>query len=291
VLDHLANMKQERPDDYRAFWGQFGMVVKEGLASDPEQRERLLPLLVFSSSADGEKPTDLAGYVERMGTDQESIYYLTGERRDLLEDSPHAEGLRAAGREILYLTDPIDEFVVGAIGEYEGHRLRSAALAEAEGGRGPEATAADGERDGDAAAASTVASPEAEDGSLEALRQALYRRLQDEVRAVRLSERLTTSAARLVGGESDLSPRLERILRQAQGEAAVPRSKRTLEINPDHEIARRLARRVAAGAPDNELDLAARLLLDYARLAEGTEIDDPSGLRQRLGELLLKSLA
>jgi molecular chaperone HtpG len=84
---------------------------------------------------------------------------------------------------------------------------------------------------------------------------------------------------------------MERLLRHTQGEAAVPRSKRTLEINPDHEIARRLARRVAAGARDDELDLEARLLLDYARLAEGTEIDDPRGLRQRLGELLLKSLA
>ena len=275
VLDHLASMKADRPEDFDAFWKQFGPVLKEGVASDPEQRDRLVPLLVFASSADGDEPTDLAGYVERLDEGQKDIFYLTGPL-DVLEHSPHAEGLKAAGREVLYLTDPIDEFVVGAIGEFEGHRLRSAAKGDFE----PETT--------DESEAESEEETDAVD-TLKPLLEALYRPLQDDVKEVRVSKRLRTSPACLVGGEHDLSPQMERLLRQTQGEEAVPHLKRVLEINPDNEIVRKLAASVEKGVSEDDLELEARLLLDYARLAEGAEID-PKGLRLRLGELMLKSL-
>ncbi|MDX1643522.1 MAG: molecular chaperone HtpG, partial [Thermoanaerobaculia bacterium] len=273
VLDHLAEMKSERPDDYRKLWRQYGMVLKEGLASDAENRDRLLPLVLFSSSDEGGDATDLAGYVERMKEGQKAIYYLTGERRDLLEQSPHAEALAARDIEVLYLTDPIDEFVVEAVGEYEGHPLRSAAkgVLDLPGEEEPDDTA------------------EEEAADLGPLLGLLRRALQDDVREVRESKRLIDSPSCLVGGEGDISPQLERLLRESRGEEAVPKQKRILEVNPRHPLVRRLAA-LAADASDGDLALEARLLYDYATLADGTEIPDPAGLRRRLAELMLRSL-
>ena len=283
ILDHLAKMKKERPDEYLELWKQFGTVLKEGVASDPDHRERLLPLLLFATSAAAETPTDLADYVERLGADEArpgegAIFYLTGDRRDVLEESPHAEGLKAAGIEVLYLTDPIDEFVVESIGEFDGHRLRSAAKGALD------LDAADGET----ASQEEEREPAGED--MTDLLQALYRPLQDDVKEVRLSKRLTTSPACLVGGEHDLSPQMERLLRHTQGEAAVPRQKRMLEINPQHELVRRLAALQADGESAT-VERYARLLLDYAVLAEGSEASDPAGFRRRFAELMRSGLS
>ena len=284
VLEHLAKMKEERPDAYRDFWAQFGAVLKEGVASDAENRDRLLPLLLFATSAEDDSPTDLASYVERMGEGQDAIFYLAGERRDVLADSPHAEGLRAKGIEVLYLTDPIDEFVVDAVGEHDGHRLRSAAKGELD-------LAPDGEE-----GAAVSEDGEAAQGDVGGLLGELRRVLQDEVREVRVSTRLTTSPSCLVGGEHDLSPQMERLLRQSHGEEAVPRQKRVLELNPRHEVVRRLA--TLAGAPSESgtasspevVERYARLLLDYAVLAEGSEPSDPAGFRRRFAELMAGGL-
>lgn len=274
VLDDLAKMKTDREESYLEFWSQFGNVLKEGVAADPDHSQRLIPLLLFASS-EGGALTDLAGYVSRMQQGQEAIYYLTGERRELLEDSPHLEGLRERGVEVLYLVDPIDEFMLGGIGEFEGHRLQSAATA---GVDLPE-SAEEGE--------------DAEDGTpeeLEPLVEALRVPLQDVVKEVRFSKRLTDSPACLVAGEDDMSPQLERLLRRAQGEEAVPRQKRILEINPRHDLILKLAELAASEESEAELELQARMLLDYALLAEGSELPDPKGFRDRLDDLMLRSL-
>jgi len=275
VLDHLARMKREHEETYRGFWTEFGTLIKEGIASDEDNRARILPLLLFASSDSDNELTDLSGYVERMGEGQSEIFYLTGESRELVAASPHLEGLLAQGVEVLYLADPIDEFVVQAIGEFEGHALKSAALGSLD---------LDGEtsesKEGDAAASAA---------GLDSLLTALRASLEDSVREVRVSSRLTDSPACLVGEEHDLSPQLERILRQTRGEDAIPSQKRILEINPGHELVLRLGELVAEGASAT-VERYARLLYDYALLAEGSELPDAAGFRRRFGDLLVRSL-
>jgi molecular chaperone HtpG len=253
VLDHLVAMKRDDEESYRRFWSEFGVLIKEGVASDPESKDRLLPLLLFPSSHDAEQPTDLAGYVSRMKEGEEAIYYLTGESREIVEASPHIEALKARGREVLFLADPIDEFLVQALDSFEEHPLKSAAVGSLDEDA-PE------ERDGETA-----------DSGLGDLFETLRAALQEEVREVRASTRLTESPACLVGGEHDISPQLERILRQTRGDEALPRQKRILEINPGHGYA--------------------RSLYDYALLAEGGELPDPADFRRRLGDLMLGALS
>jgi molecular chaperone HtpG len=177
--------------------------------------------------------------------------------------------------EVLYLADPIDEFLVQAVGEFEKHALKSAAL----GSLDLEKEASES-KESDA-----VASGE----GLAALLAALKAPLEDSVREVRISSRLTNSPACLVGEEHDLSPQLERILRQTQGGDAIPSQKRILEINSKHELVLGLAEKVGEGESAT-VERYARLLYDYALLAEGTELPDAAGFRRRFGDLLLTSL-
>jgi molecular chaperone HtpG len=126
--------------------------------------------------------------------------------------------------------------------------------------------------------------------ALEPLVEALRVPLQDLVKEVRFSKRLTDSPACLVAGEHDMSPQLERLLRRVQGEEAVPRQKRILEINPRHDLIRKLAELASSEESSAELELQARMLLDYALLAEGSELPDPRGFRDRLDDLMLRSV-
>src|SRR5262245_46596284 len=126
ILDTLAELFEKDYDNYLKFWGQFGRVLKEGVSSDYENKDLILPLLLFQSSADPEKLTTLKAYVERMKEGQEEIYYLTGESRGVVENSPHLEAFREKGHEVLYLTEPVDELLTQSLWDYEGKKLRSA---------------------------------------------------------------------------------------------------------------------------------------------------------------------
>src|SRR5215813_13042810 len=126
VLDALTGLFEKDYDNYLKFWGQFGRALKEGVSSDHENRERILSLLLFQSSADAEKLTTLKGYVERMREEQGEIYYLTGESRAVVENSPHLEAFKEKGYEVLYLTEPVDELLAQSLWDYEGKKLKSA---------------------------------------------------------------------------------------------------------------------------------------------------------------------
>src|SRR6266508_729153 len=127
ILDLLVELFEKEYDNYLKFWGQFGRALKEGVSSDYENKERILSLLLFQSSADPEKLTTLRGYVERMKEGQDEIYYLTGESRVVVENSPHLEAFKEKGYEVLYLTEPVDESLAQSLWDYEGKKLKSAA--------------------------------------------------------------------------------------------------------------------------------------------------------------------
>jgi molecular chaperone HtpG len=276
VLDHLAAMLADRRDTYLTFWKEFGPVLKEGLAQDVEHRDRLLKLMLFPSSRDGDAPTSLAEYVGRMPDGQTSLYYVTGESRAVVERSPHLEAFRARGYEVLYFVDPIDEFVAQSVHEFEGKPLVSVARAGVEPGSEDERKAAEDAR-------------KAKETDLRPFLAFLEQTLAETIREARVSSRLTTSPACLVAGEHDLSPGLERLLRHASGKEEGAAVKRILEINDAHALVQRLRAMHAAAPEDPALADAAHLLLGTAMLAEGAAPPDPAAFAERLTALMTRA--
>jgi molecular chaperone HtpG len=279
VLDALAHLAEHEPADYAVAWRNFGPVLKEGLHFEPEHRDRLAKLLRFETSTSEGTLRSLDEYVEAMPEGQEAIYYALGPSRQDLDKGPHLEGLRKRGYEVLYMTDPVDQWAVQGLDEYGGKPLVSASdpnldLGDAPGGAGE----------------GQDASPEADADATEALSGLLQRirsRLQDHIEEARVSRRLTDSPVCLVVPEGGLQPWIERMLRASQGD--IPRQKRIMEINPDHPLIRNL-RSLHGHHPDGgPVDDYIDLLFDQALLAEGSPVEEPSTTARRLTELLTRA--
>ena len=279
VLGELKKKAEKAPEEYRTFWDNFGAVLKEGLYEDSGQRDDLLALARFRSTA-GEDLVGLSDYLGRMKDGQEAIFYINGEDAETLAKSPQLEGFAAKGVEVLLLTDPVDEFWVPTLGEFEGKPFKSVTRGGAEDlGR---IKGAEGETDTDKTAEETPA-------GLDALIAFVRLTLKDEVKDVRSSARLTESPVCLVADEGDMDMHLERLLKQhRQLDQA---SHRILEVNPRHALVRRLAERVGESGAAAELEDAARLLLDQARILEGEALPDPAGFARRLSEAIARGLS
>jgi molecular chaperone HtpG len=275
LLTALKEMKEQRAEKYRAFWTEFGAVLKEGMLGFDENQDKLLEL-VLAPSTEGREPTALADYVGRMKEGQPAIYYLTAVSRDAAERSPHLEAFRARGYEVLFFLDPIDELWLRVRREFEGKKLTSVAQGTVDLGS---------EEDKKKQEAAREETNERFKDLLLALRAAL----QDDVKDVRLSERLTSSPACLVGEAGDLSPHLEELLRRSGRE--VPKAKRVLELNPTHVLVTRLQAFHAAHPADERFRRYAELLHGQAILAEGGTLPDPGAFSRRLAELLVDATA
>jgi molecular chaperone HtpG len=287
VLGEIKKQAKKAPEDYAEFWDNFGPVLKEGIYEDEDQRETLLELARFRSTCGGEQ-TGLADYVERMPEGQEAIYYISGEDAETLGRSPHLEGFAAKGVEVLLLTDPVDEFWIPAVAEYQGKGFKSVTRGGADLAK--------------IAEPETAGANEPEDETapgLDTLVAFIKLSLKDEVKDVRASERLTDSAVCLVADEGDIDMHLERMLKQhRQLDHA---SKRILEINPGHPLIRCLAAQLKATGSDGDvtsgngaaapLEDAAWLLLDQARILEGEPLPDPGAFARRLASLVERGLA
>ncbi len=260
-------------DRYAVFWAIFGAVLKEGVHLEPEHKERIAALLRYDSSK-VDRPTSLRDYVARMAPDQPGIYYLTAASAAAARGSPHIERLRQRGYEVLFMTDPIDEWVVEALREHGGVKLIDAAKGAL--ALPPDDEAAKQRRDEAASELGALV------GSLKEL-------FGERVKDVRLTDRLVDSPACLVTEEHGLSPRLERILR-ASGQA-VPEQRRILELNPAHAVVRALREMAGDPARRGELEKWSRLLFEQALVAEGNLPDDPAALAQAITELLRLAVA
>jgi molecular chaperone HtpG len=259
VLSTVKDMMASAPDRYTTFWREFGAVLKEGLVTDAESRDALLAVSSFATTHGDDEPTTLKSYVERMKDGQDDIYYLTGESRQSIENSPHMEAFRAKGIEVLLLTDAVDEVWVDAVGEYEGKKLRSVAKGEIDlGAEGDEKT--DGEREKQA---------EEYAGLLDWMKG----HLDEDIKDVRLSSRLTVSPACVVSDAHDLTPALENMYR-AMGQE-VPPTKRILELNPDHLLVKGLNQAYKEREDRTRLAETAELLHGLAVLAEGGQPKEP----------------
>ncbi|MET8153931.1 molecular chaperone HtpG [Actinoplanes sp. NPDC049668] len=267
VMSTIKDLMTSDPEKYRTFWREFGRAVKEGLLGDPGDHKAILDIASFASTA-GDEPTTLAAYVERMKEGQDEIYFMTGETRVQVENSPHLEAFKAKGYEVLLLTDPVDEIWVDAVPEYEGKKLQSIAR---------------GSVDLDSEPAS-----EEKSGEFAPLLTWLGETLTGEVKEVRLSTRLTTSPACLVSDSDDITPTLEKMYR-AMGQE-VPPVKRILELNPEHPLVSGLRAAHEQRADDPNLPETAELLYGTALLAEGGDLADPARFAKLLADRLARTV-
>ena len=275
VLSTIKDIQANRADEYKTFWSEFGRVLKEGLLSDSDNKETILAVSSFASTASEEDLTTLAGYVERMKDGQEQIYYMTGESRQMIESSPHMEAFKARGLEVLVLTDPVDEMWVGSVTEFEGKKFQSIAKGEVD-------------LDTEEEKKATEVAREQQDKDFAELLTWLTTTLEDNVKAVRLSSRLTDSPACIVGETHDFTPMLEKMYR-ASGQP-IPHTKRTLELNPTHPLVTGLKDAFADHKDDAGLAETAELLYGMALLAEGGELSDPAHFTKLLANRLARTL-
>ncbi len=269
VLNSLKKMLNEDREKYERFWNEFGQVVKEGLVSldgrEEEHRDAILDICLFhSTSKDG--PVTLKEYIESMPEGQEHIYYLTGRNLPVLRNSPLLERCEGAGYSVLLMADPVDEVAAPTFTEYSGKSFRSLEREDAQ----PE--------NEDSAA------PETSGGLVAFFREVL----DDTVKDVRISKRLTASPACLVSPDDGGSFAMEQILRSMGRD--VPPVKRVLEINPEHEVIRALERRLAKGEGKETLGEYVSLLYDQCLLAEGGRLEEPALFARRVTGILAKSL-
>jgi molecular chaperone HtpG len=278
VISELLKKAKDEPDDYVKFWDNLGAVLKEGLYEDYENRDQLVPLVRFRSTA---VPglTSFEEYVSRMRPGQQAIYFITGDNVDTLAKSPQLEGFRAKGVEVMLLVDPVDEFWLPSIGQFEKHEFHSVTRGAPELDK-IEAPEKSGDED------KKEAAPEGDIANLVAL---LKVTLGDSVRDVRPSERLTESAVCLVADKQDMDLHMERLLRQHQ--RVLNEAKRILEINPKHRLIVRLAALAGREGATDDLEDFAWLLFDQARLLEGEPLPDPVAFSHRMSAVLEKGLA
>lgn len=268
VLSMLEDMAENRKEDYATFWKEFGQVLKEGTGEDAANLERIAKLLRFASTKEDTdaQVVTLADYVSRMKEGQDKIYYVTADSFAAGSQSPHLEIFRKKGIEVLVLWDRVDEWMLSHLREFEGKQLVSVA----KGGLDLDALADDAEKKRQTEVAE----------QFKPLVERLQAALKDRAKEVRVTLRLVDSPSCIVVGQNELSPHLQRLLKQA-GQAA-PNVLPVLEINPEHPLVQRVQ-----SAEDAQFDDWAHLLLDQAMLADGSHLPDPTAYVRRVNKLLL----
>ena len=270
VLDMLAKMAKKEPEQYQAFWDEFGNVLKEGPADDMGNKDKVAALLRFSSThTDTEKQDQsLADYVARMGEGQDKIYYIYAENHNTAKNSPHLEILRKKGLEVLLLSDRIDEWMMSSLNEFEGKSFQDVTKGKL-----------------DIAEEETEETKKQKEEQAEQLKPLLDRMknvLSEQVAEVNSTDRLTNSPACLVVGEHDMGLQMRRLLEQAGQQ--LPDTKPTLEINPEHPIVVKMD----AESDDERFADMTWLLFEQATLSEGGQLEDPATFVSRMNKLIVQ---
>ena len=276
VFSELKKKATKKPDEYATFWDNFGAVLKEGLYEDHENRETLLELSRFHTTSSN-NITSLQDYNERMNEGQKEIFYITGEDDEMLKSSPQIEGFKARGIEVLLLTDPVDEFWLSMVGQFNDKPFKSVTSGDVD---------LEVIKHSDGVKKEKKEKP-ANDAQIAKLILAFKETLGEAVKDVRASDRLTDSAVCLVAGEGDMDLHLARMLKQ-QGQMDVQDSSRILEINPTHGLIKKLAASTDELSKKENLNNMAHLLLDQAHIIEGEAVSDPTAFSQRLNDALVK---
>jgi molecular chaperone HtpG len=273
ILATLAEMKEKSAEDYLKFYREFGPVLKEGVHFDHASKDKLQDLVIFESTkTDAGAYVSLKEYSERMPEEQKDIYYITGMTRLAVENSPHLEIFRSKGYEVLFMLDPVDEWVVQSLTEFNGKKLRAVDRGDVELGSEEEKKEQEAKK-------------EEHSKHFKDLLEFVGETLKDRVKEVRLSNRLTDSACCLVADEYGLNANMERILKAMNQE--IPESKRVLELNPEHPIMQVLAKQFEQDKGNKRLADYCELLFDQALLTEGSPIKDPLRFTMLVSELMV----
>ena len=270
VLGMLVKLAKDNKEDYAIFWNEFGKVIKEGLIEDAANRDQIAGLLRFSSThnQDDTQDVSLEDYISRMKEKQEKIYFVTAETWATAKSSPHLEIFRKKDIEVSLLHDRVDEWVIQHLTEFNGKPLQSVSKGSLDLGELEDTKETERHKE--------------IDKDYEGLVKKIKDSLEEQVKDVRVTHRLTDSPACIVADEHELGANLERILKDAG--QAVPTTKPILEINPDHPIIAKLKSKT----DDAEIGEWSHILFDQSQLAEGGQLSDPAAYIQRLNKLLLE---
>lgn len=275
VLSTLTELKEKEYQEYLTFWQEFGAIIKEGVHLDFANKEKLQELVLFQSTCtEAGSYIGLKGYLERMPENQKEIYYITGEDRQTVEQSPLLEAFKAKGFEVLFLTDPIDEWVVQALQSYGDKALKAV-------DRG------DVDLDTEDEKKERTEKQEQAKKSFGTVLELIQSALDGKVKEVRFSNRLTDSACCLVADEYGMNANMERIMRAMNQE--VPDAKRVLELNADHPIVKIMSEMHTSNPDNPRLKDYAGLLYDQALLTEGSAIKDPLTFTRLVSELMVQA--
>ena len=270
ILTALEDMAKKKPDDFKKFWSEFGLVLKEGPAEDFANREKIAGLLRFASTFDESdaQSVSLADYISRMKPEQEVIYYITADSFLGAKNSPHLEIFKKKKIEVLLLGDRVDEWLMSNLPEVSGKKFQSIAKGDLDLGKLEDES-------------EKVAKKDIEEKS-KTLVEKIAKSLGDKIKEVKVTHRLTDSPACLVVGENDISGNLERILKAAGQNT--PDIKPVLEINPKHALIKKLS----AEKDGKAFDEYSSVVFDQALISEGGQLEDPVGFVKRINELLVK---
>ena len=270
ILTALEDMAKKKPDDFKKFWSEFGLVLKEGPAEDFANREKIAGLLRFASTFDESdaQSVSLADYISRMKSEQEVMYYITADSFLGAKNSPHLEIFKKKKIEVLLLGDRVDEWLMSNLPEVSGKKFQSIAKGDLDLGKLEDES-------------EKVAKKDIEEKS-KTLVEKIAKSLGDKIKEVKVTHRLTDSPACLVVGENDISGNLERILKAAGQNT--PDIKPVLEINPEHALIKKLS----AEKDGKAFDEYSSVVFDQALISEGGQLEDPVGFVKRINELLVK---
>ncbi len=275
VLSELKEMMEKEPEKYRQFFVEFGKILKEGVHTDYANQEKIKGLVMFQTmNNEPGKLVSLKEYVDAMPPSQKDIYYITGESRAVLENSPVLEFFKSKGFDVLFMTDPIDEWIMQSMTQFDKKHFKSAAKGEID-------------VDADSKKEMEKVITEAKEKHKE-LVAVLQQELSDQVKEVRFTSRLTDSACCLVGDENGLSAHMERLFKAMNQD--VPENKRILELNPKHPLIASLQNIFEADKKDARIKDYAGLLYDQALLTEGSPIPDPATFSKRVADLMVSAL-
>ena len=269
VLDKLAEIKNKDREKYEAWWKELGMVLKEGFYMNWEHLDELKKLTLFKSTKSADKFTSLEEYVKNMPDDQKEIYYLIGENKDSIAASPILEAYKNKNYEVLLLSDPIDEFMMNSLQEFDGKKFHDVSRGDVDFEKTEEEKKAE----------------EASKTEYKDLCTDLQKTLDATIKEVRISSRLKDSPCCLVTDEAAMSRHMERMM-SAMGQS-VTKSKRILEINPNHPICKMLKEKVAK---KESLEDWPKALYGQAVLAEGSQLENPGEYVQAINKLLTAQL-
>jgi molecular chaperone HtpG len=263
ILDLLKGMDAET---YETFYTEFGPVLKEGIHTDWENKDKIADLIQFRTTQSDDKFIRLKDYVARMKPDQKEIYYITGDNIKTLMNSPHLEALRDKDYEVLLMTDPVDEFVVQTMTEYDGKQLKSAEKGDLD-----------------------LDKPSAEEtDQYKALFSFIKSSLDDHIKDVKASSHLKDSVACLSGDAHDMSAYMEKLIKASGG--GPPVVKRILELNTRHPVISKINTIFEKDRENPVLKDYSALLLDMAIISEGGKIENPSRFNKMIGDLMNTAL-